>query len=427
MIDKNLKIYDEVCTGCSACTEACFFPDENGVLPINLIQKENKLSVPRINLDTCVDCKACYRACPTEDKIYNNSDLTFENYKKKIGESYFGYSLNEKHRYEAATAGIITEIGSYLLDSNQVDGVLSTYQDENTNEIISEIYTNSEDLRKTKGSIYRQVTLLNGLDKKIKDGNYKKILVIGLPCHIAGINSLKKANKYLRKNIEFITISIFCKQTKTEEFSNYMRSVLNAKENEKINFRGNGWPGVTKTATSNKLIFTNVKFNFNWPTFAFTPEYCFTCSDPLGVNADISVGDAWLQKYKHDKIGSSLFIANSEIGKTIINELSEKNKIYSESETKENIIKSQSIKHIKFKTSNPIQRDISFGTKRRNDKNINISKNYIRLIKWIKLNKYLLEFLERRRIINIMPNIIIKIYGKIYSFIFNIFSKEKIK
>lgn len=422
MIDKNLKIYDDVCTGCSACTEACFFPDENGILPINLIQKENKLSVPRIDMDICIDCKACYRACPTEDKIYKNQDLNYENYKKIIGESYFGYSLDREHRYEAATAGIITEIATYLLNTRQVDGVLGSYQDNKTNKIISKIYTNSKELRKTTGSIYRQVALLNGLDEKIKKGKHKKILIIGLPCHIAGLKALKKANKHLRKNVEFITVSIFCKQTKTEEFSDYIRSILKAEKNEKISFRGKGWPGIIKTEEKKYISSTDAKIGLNWPTYTFAPSYCFTCSDPLGVIADITVGDAWLKKYKKDTIGSSLFIANTNIGKEIIKDMQEKGIIYATKESKESILISQNIDHIKFKTTNPIQRDIAFGTKR-DKKNNTTPKQYKRLIKWIKINKFIYEFLERKRVINILPNIIIKIYGKAYSLGFKIFSK----
>jgi len=423
MIDIDLNIYDDVCTGCSACTEACFHPDENGFLPINLIQKENKLSVPRIDMDICTNCKACYKACPTEDKIYNNEDLSFESYKNSIGKSYFGYSLDEEHRFEAATAGIITEIASYLLDTKQVDGVLSSYQDDQTNEIVSKIYTDSNEIRKTVGSIYRQVTLLNGLDKKIKNGNHKKILIIGLPCHIAGLKTLKKANKHLRKNIEFITVAIFCKQTKTEEFSDYQRSILRAKANEKIFFRGKGWPGVTRVKGGESLSFLNPKFSLNWPTFTFTPSYCFTCSDPIGIEADISVGDAWLSKYSEDHIGSSLFVANTELGNNIIKEMQEKNIIYSREETKENIVISQSKDHIKFKTSYPLQRDYYFGTKRKN-KDLDESSQYKRLIKFIKMNKNFYEFLERNRIINFVPITFLKIYLKIYSLGFKLLSNE---
>lgn len=422
MIDKNLNIYDEVCTGCSACTEACFYPDEKGVLPISLIKNQEGLFVPRIDMKSCVDCKACYRACPTEDKIYNNQDLSFENYKKSIGTSYYGYSLDENHRFEAATAGIITEIATYLLESNQVDGVLSSYQDDNTNEIITKIYTNPQDIKTTRGSIYRQVTLLNGLDKKIKDGNHKKLLIIGLPCHIAGIKTLKKANKYLRKNVEFITVSIFCKQTKKEEFSDFQRTLLKAKPNEKIFYRGKGWSGFTRVEGRLSLPSTNIKSSLNWTTFSFAPSYCFTCSDPLGLESDISVGDAWLHKYYHDKIGSSLFVANSQIGNKIIDEMKNKNLIFTQIETKENVLLSQSPDYIRFKTSNPIQRDISFGTKRENDKAI-ASKQYIRLINWIKLNKSFYEFLVNKNIVKYLPDILLKVYVKISSKIFRVFSR----
>jgi coenzyme F420-reducing hydrogenase beta subunit len=224
----------------------------------------------------------------------------------------------------------------------------------------------------------------------------------------------KKANKHLRKNLEFITVSIFCKQTKTEEFANYQRSILNAKPNEKIFFRGKGWPGITRVNGRGSLSSTNLKFNLTWPTFAFTPSYCFPCSDPLGISADIAVGDAWLKKYSDDKVGSSLFIANTRLGTKIINEMQEKNLIYANEETKENIIMSQSEAHIKFKTSHPLQRDISFGTER-NNKHINTPKQYIILLKWIKINKTFSEFLGRNKIINFVPIIILKIYLKIYS------------
>ncbi len=420
MIDKDLKIYDSVCTGCSACTEACNFPDENGINPIQLIKNEAGLAVPRIDSNTCTSCMACYKACPTEDKIFNNN-ITFESYRKKIGECYFGYSLDKRHRFEAATAGIVTEIASYLLETNQVDGVVSSYQNDK-NEIITKIFTDSDEVKKTRGSIYRQVSLLNGLVEKIKKGNYKKLLVIGLPCHIEGLKTLQKANGYLRKHVEFITIALFCKQTKTEEFSNFERRLLRAKPNQRIIYRGKGWPGITRVEGGQSLPFTNIKFGLIWGTFAFAPDYCFTCSDPLGIVADISVGDAWLKKYYTDDIGSSLFVTNSETGKKIIEEMKEKKIIYTEKETKENILISQVTNRIKFKTSNILQRDFSFGTKRKNEKTTS-SINYKILINWIKINKSICEFFARKRVINVVPNIFIRVYGKIYNVGFKIFSK----
>lgn len=414
MIDKDLKIYDSVCTGCSACTEACAFPDEMGVNPIQLITNDFGLAVPRIDGDTCTECMMCYKACPTDDKIYNQ-EITFENYKEQIGECYFGYSLDQEHRFEAATAGITTEIASYLLEKHQVDGVVSIYQNDD-NEIITEIFTDLQEVRKTRGSIYRQVSLLNGLAEKIEKRQHKKLLVIGLPCHIEGINTLKKANKYIKKNVEFITIALFCKQTKTEEFSDFERSLLKAKPNQKINYRGKGWAGITSVEGGQSLPCTNIKFSLNWGTFAFAPSYCFTCSDPIGVVADISVGDAWLRKYYSDKTGSSLFVANSEVGKNIIEEMQKAKKIYIEKESVENIISSQNTNYVKFKTSYINERRAAFGELETHSEVV--PSSYKRLIKWIKFNKWLYETMVRSGIVKYIPEITLKVYGKISGIIF---------
>ncbi len=418
MIDKDLKIYDSVCTGCSACTEACAFPDDTGISPIQLILNGNNLFVPRINSDTCTTCMACYKACPTEDKIFNE-DITFSNYQKKIGKSYFGYTLDQEHRYEAATAGISTEIASFLLETKQVDGVVSSYQNKK-NEIVTQIFTDIKEVKKTRGSIYRQVPLLNGLAEKIEIGKHKKLLVIGLPCHIAGLKTLHQTNKYLKKNIEFITIALFCKQTKTEEFSKMQRSLLKGRVNQRIDYRGKGWPGITRIEGGNTLPSSHIKLGLMWSSFAFTPDYCFTCSDPIGVNADISIGDAWLEKYYHDNKGSSLFVANTLIGEIIIEKMLIEKKIYASEETTSNIIASQSTNHIKFKTSNVNIRSKYFGFTSNSN---NISK-YILLIKWIKLNKKIVEKLYRLRLIQISPSITLRVYAKVLQVFFTKLSKD---
>ncbi len=409
MIDKDLKIYDSVCTGCSACTEACAFPDEDGINPIQIFLNKDGLNVPRINSEICTECMMCYKACPTEDKIFNNH-TTFKSYTEKIGSCYFGYSLNNEHRYEAATAGIATEIAAYLLKTNQIDGVVSSYQSED-NKTVTEIFTDSNEVKKTRGSIYRQVSMLNGLAEKIEKNKYKKLLLIGLPCHVAGLKTLQKANKYLRKNVEFITIALFCKQTKTEEFSDMQRIILNAKSKQKIDYRGKGWPGFTSVEGGRSLPFTDIKIGLSWGSFSFAPAYCFSCSDPIGVEADISVGDAWLPQYLQvDKKGSSLFVANTKLGDSIIKEIARNSIIYIKDETKENIIKSQNKKYIMFKTRYQKFRSAFFADINIDEK---IDFKYRILSFWIKYVKKSTEELYRRNIFEIFPDFFIKIYRKL--------------
>ena len=415
MIDKNLKIYDDVCTGCSACVEACNHPDENNILPIQLIKNNKTLFVPRIDDAICTTCMACYKACPTEDKLFN-TELTYEIYKEKVGECFYGYSLDEEHRYNAATAGITTEIASLLLEMGYVDGVLSSYQDKN-NQIITKIFTDTKKVKETRGSIYRQVPLLNGLIEKIKVGNHKKVLVIGLSCHIEGLKTLHKTNRYLKKNVEFITIALFCKQTKTEKFSNAIREILHADKNEKISFRGEGWPGYMKISEEKKLKVGTRQIGRLWPSFAFAPSYCLTCSDPLGLIADISVGDAWIDKYAKDKKGSSLFIANTPLGVEVIENLKNSQKIHIEKEKKENVLDSQNPMYTYIKTSF-IDARISF-IREKKFKNIEIPRSYKNILKLIKINKTIqeLDFMKK------MPKIAIRIYNRVYGIFLKVLSK----
>ncbi|WP_305046421.1 Coenzyme F420 hydrogenase/dehydrogenase, beta subunit C-terminal domain [Geoalkalibacter sp.] len=418
MINKDLKVIDSVCTGCSACTEACAYAGENGGKPIRLVINEHGLKVPRIDKETCVRCLSCYKACPQEDNIFNK-ETTLEDYKRKIGDCYYGYSLDQGHRFEAATAGIVTEIAAYLLDTQQVDGVVSSYQDD-ANQIVTEIFTDACAVKKTRGSIYRQVSLFSGFAEKVQAGNHKKLLFIGLPCHIAGLRSLQRTSPAFLKDVEFITIALFCKQTKTEAFSDVERSLLGAKSNQKIDYRGEGWPGKTRVEGGRSLPFNDIRFSLMWGSFAFTPAYCFVCSDPLGVEADISVGDAWLRKYYYDRVGSSLFSVNTTAGKRIIEEMVGGGKIHVKIETIEDVVFSQSVHYLRFKKIHMQTRAVLLS-------GIEIDADapvrYKWLLNWVKFNKRFIESLYKSRFINAFPKVILKVYLRFISKIFGLLTK----
>jgi len=409
MIDNELNIFDAVCTGCSACTEACTTLDENGVKPICLVVNEHGLRVPRINVYTCTHCLLCSKACPTHDNIFRN-DSSFERYKEKISDCYYGYSLDREHRYEAATAGIATEIAAWMLDTGQADGVVGSYQN-SENVVVTEIFTDGGVLKeKARGSIYRQVSVLNGLVEKIKQGKHRKVVLIGLPCHIAGLKKLQKINNYLRTHVEFVTIALFCKQTKTEDFSRIERKLLGAEANQVLTYRGNGWPGSTRVEGGKSLPFRHQLFRLMWGSFAFTPDYCFACSDPLGTVADISVGDAWLRKYNDDKVGSSLFIAYTSRGKTIIDAMTVEGRIHSEREKADNVIASQNLYHIQFKTSHVGYRVSGFTGI---DTGCESCAECMRLIKYILIKKMIVEKNIETDAVRYVPEIVLKIYGKV--------------
>jgi len=155
-------------------------------------------------------------------------------------------------------------------------------------------------------------------------------------------------------------------------------------------------------------------------SFDFVHDYCLVSSSSICIVADISVGDAWLRKYYKDKIGSSLFIANSKIGKKIIEEMASAKKIYIEKESVDNIIASQNTNYVKFKTSYIYERRVAFGDLDAHDEAV--PKSYKRLIKWIKFNKWLYEAMVRTKVVDFIPELVLKVYGRVSGKIFGILS-----
>ena len=408
MIDQNLKIYDSLCTGCSACTESCFFPDSNGNLPIKLIKNGDGLFVPRIDANICTTCNLCYKSCPVEDKLENNYSQEFS----EVLGSYFAYSKDENHRFNAATAGITTEVGAFLLNTNTVECVISCKQ--HNDKSIETVYSYTEnELKTTKGSIYRQVLLLEDIVKNLQEKEISKILLIGLPCHIEGIQLLQKKNKYLKKCLVY-TCALYCKQTKTEEFSDVIHTLTQTSKKEKIQFRGNGWPGII-SVSDKKMKFQNQFTNLLWATQAFTPSYCFSCSEPLGTNADISIGDAWLKSYLTDTQGSSFVTVNTEFGKKTLHQMSESNILHLENIPFDDILTSQNREAVLYKRQNGLYRAKIFSDYFK-DTETSVSLKYKLRTHWIKTVKEVVEFLFRKNIIYKMP-ILTKILSRIHTLV----------
>jgi len=353
VITEDLQVLEKFCTGCGACIEVCPVRGVEEERAISLAKMGSGLMCPRINVDSCVSCKACFRTCPQTAKFQNEKIVTFEDYCGLLGDCYYGYSKDREHRYEAATAGIATEIAAYLLKSGRVDGVVSSYQDENNN-IITNIFSDSLAVKRTRGSIYRQVNLLNGLVDKIIEGGHRRLVLIGLPCHVAGLIALKKRHSYLRDYVEFVTIALFCKQTKTEEYSEYVRRCLKAENDQPIIYRGKGWPGLTRVTDGNSIFSNNSRLGLLWGSFAFSPDYCMMCNDPLGVVSDMSIGDAWLSKYSCDQIGSSFVTANTSKGRETLCNMKSLGILQLEEIKKNDVITSQNKKVIEFKLRNKI-------------------------------------------------------------------------
>lgn len=376
MINKDLTINKELCISCGACKLICELENrENSCLDMK--EEKNYRFTPEINKSKCQKCFKCYSVCPIQ-KGKMRSLISKYSYGDKEKKCYVGYSNDIDHRGSSATGGVATQVIKDSLNNNIIDAALMTRGLSNGNfEVV--LVRSAEEVDTCKGSIYRPVNLLANIEKHILNSEFKKIAIVGLPCHIHGIKNISKLNKLVEEKIIF-TISIFCKQTKEKGYTDFIKYLTNFKEKEwKIRYRSNGWPGNTIIRNNNGDVVKKIESNSSklstlWGMNTFTPIGCFLCSDPLGEVADISLGDAWLKEYmENDNLGTELILVNTQNGLNILNKCSN---IKKEPEKFENILESQSKQLINYKRNINIDRwnEIIIYSKNKSTKSIKSKK-----------------------------------------------------
>ena len=79
----------------------------------------------------------------------------------------------------------------------------------------------------------------------------------------------------------------------------------------------------------------------DWGMGAFRLKACDFCDDIVGELADVSFGDAWLDKYKSDSKGTNLIIIRNKIIKNIFDKGMRENTFYTEDICSSEVVKSQ--------------------------------------------------------------------------------------
>lgn len=350
---KNISFVskDNMCTGCGVC---------DGVCPFDAIvmNKDEHKGVYQADVDfnKCTDCTICLRSCPP--LTWSNKQKT-DKYHSMVGDfisCYAVYSKNDNIRYQSASGGFITTLLIYLLESKIINGAVVVKRN-NVDPLTSEpfIATTKEEILKAKGSKYSPVKF-NNILKEIKKSSLSSLAVVGLPCHIEGLSAYMNRNSKIRKKIAF-RIGIVCGQSPSFLSYEYSFNKLNIKKDEKvidIKNRGYGWPGYMQVKTDKK----NIKIPYGskysmgmvLSSPLFTPLACQMCADPVGFDADISVSDAWLDKYSNDKNGVNLILTKTIKAEEVIQDIYNKNYIELEKEDIGSFIQAnKSVMHNKIK------------------------------------------------------------------------------
>ncbi len=324
IVKKNL------CCGCGSCA---------GICPANaLTMKLNKLGEYQpieSDIHKCTNCGLCLSICPFNSKKINPHEL-WENccYNTPIigphCGTYVGYSLKERQRLTGASGGVATWFVQKLLELGWVDSVICVGKYTSSPFRLFHVCKTPQDLQNSSTSSYYPVELSSIL-RYIKNnpGNYA---ITALPCLAKALRHAANKLPWLKERMKYI-IGLVCGGQRGTFFAQYLAQKHGiAPEHLKgLQFRVKN---ETKTANNfglsflmtnneSKTIYRHDGMDSVWYRKWFMLNSCQFCEDVFADYADISFMDAWLDGYRDDYRGHSLWIIRNQQLATLLDKPSD--------------------------------------------------------------------------------------------------------
>jgi coenzyme F420-reducing hydrogenase beta subunit len=257
-----------------------------------------------------------------EDKLANIFLNEARNTDERIGKfenTYVGYS--NANREKSSSGGVATYIFEQLLQQKVVDHLFivkevnGSYAYQWFNEVGQIL-----EISKTR---YIPVTL-ESLFKEI-DNKQGKVAVSGVACFIKAIRLKQYYKPEYKEKIPFL-VGIICGGLKSSFFSDYLAQKSGIKgEYSKQEYR-------IKDPNSRALDYSFGAFDKDkefhqmkmktvgdmWGTGLFKANACDFCDDVTTELAEISLGDAWLQPYSKDGLGTSVIVTRCNLADKLI-------------------------------------------------------------------------------------------------------------
>ncbi len=328
MNNVNEVLAQNMCAGCGLCassSEEMVINSDGYLRPSNPIQDRISKSCPSVNVQ------------------HFNTDADYNKLWGPIISCNTAFSTSETIRKKGSSGGVITALATILLKKGLIDEIIQVGVD-HQNPIRNKTYfvTSVEELIANSGSRYCPSSPLSDIRQVLNNG--KKYAVIGKPCDISALRSLVVKNPEYKEQFPYL-LSFMCAGIPSEHATKKLLEKLNVKEENLISFqyRGDGWPGLTRAKTTNNKEFT-MTYNESWGKVLnrHLQPRCKVCADGIGEAADIVCGDAWYNSENgyptfEEKNGRSLTIARTMIGQKLLDEAVQSNALKVESYNVDNL------------------------------------------------------------------------------------------
>lgn len=334
IVSKNL------CLGCGICSY------DNSIRKLDLNKKKGIYQPKLLNLDYDIASKLCpaggYNIIKESELLFPSKNISLE--LGRYDQLYAAHSKSSLILKKASSGGLITEFLIYLLNCKYVDKVAVTkfIYTENGPSTITFLTDKIDEILEAQGSKYCPVDVTNVI-QEIKETDCK-IAYVGTPCQIAGIRHIQKIDPKFNKNI-IITIANFCGGFKSYNQIKKISQRHNISYNEitMLRYRGGGQPGGMKIYDNKGNYFEASYLKYGGFTGYSKMLRCHLCVDATGELADISFGDAWIDKYLKDSFPWSIVLTRKKSISSLIEQMSKKNIIVIEQLTEQQVINSQKL------------------------------------------------------------------------------------
>ena len=314
-------VYDDgLCMQCGTC---------EGVCPTGSVSLTWDLRVGyrlRVDEQSCTDCGRCHDACPGPGLDFSpgawwrerNEGAPFEDFLGPWRRLWFGWSADPRVRHVGASGGVATTLMQAALETGAVDAVVAVRMSAaNPLEAEGAICRSPEEIAACRGSKYAVVAINTILRRILEEpGRYA---LVGLPCHIQGLRLAQRRSRRLRERV-VLTLGIFCGLTQEPRATAVLarQAGLDPAELSDVSYRGPGWPGGMHLVDRHGTVrWREYPDYIDRGFLALVPPRCRVCPDALAELADVSVGDAWLDRFTGSD-GVSDIIARTPAGERLL-------------------------------------------------------------------------------------------------------------
>lgn len=296
---RNTVCEMDQCTGCKACMDIC---------PKDALRFEDTVHAMNVLIDEskCVNCNACHAVCQVKQPA--DLDLAKPIYWKQ------GWA-GEEVRSGSSSGGFAAQLmRSFMDDDSYVcscifsEGRFIYYITNSLDEV--EQFRGSKYVKSDPQGIYKEV---RGLLKQ-----EKRVLFIGLPCHVAAMNKFLKDKE--KENL--YTVDLICHGSPSPEILKSFLAEHNydIKTVDDIRFRIKGTYGVLPAAESIAAVGAMDRYSIGFLGELFYTDNCYSCHYArLERCSDITIGDSWgTDLIAEAGRGVSLALCQSQKGKDLL-------------------------------------------------------------------------------------------------------------